>query len=383
MLLYNNLLLGIPVSVLTIANVTQSTATANIIVSFTNVLIVTNLSIAETTTNISLTQANILNIDGITINQTSDNISLVQQNILSVDNLLENINLPNLFLSQQNTIIINSVINIEAIANISLIQQNLLQINNLLTNSVINNIIFSQANILVIANLLQTITLSNAFVSVNLPIANLLTVIITNNINLIQQNTLQLADITIYSVLDNIALTSPLFSTLNQLVLRSELPAYVELFIIDCTSIQDINTIYYLTPNLNTDGVTKVNFGGQIYQPFPIQLTGLSHTSDGAYPRPRIDLANVNKVFGTLAFIYGDLVGCSVTYIRTFAMYLNSNFHLSAPPLKYYIAKKLNHDTMGMSFELRSPLDKERAVLPARQMLKRDFPGLGINKVTR
>jgi hypothetical protein len=35
----------------------------------------------------------------------------------------------------------------------------------------------------------------------------------------------------------------------------------------------------------------------------------------------------------------------------------------------------------SLSFELRSPLDSDRGMLPKRQMLKRDFPGLGINKV--
>jgi hypothetical protein len=36
-------------------------------------------------------------------------------------------------------------------------------------------------------------------------------------------------------------------------------------------------------------------------------------------------------------------------------------------------------DKPGKSL-LRSPLDKERAFLPKRQMLRRDFPGLSINK---
>ncbi len=383
MLILGNLLLNIPAVTLTVANVSNTTTTNNIVTTFTDVLVISNLSTGQTTNNIALVQQNTLTIVAILNNQTTNNLNLIQQNSLVINNLLEaNLN-SNINLIQQNTIVLFSLTNTQVVAAITLIQQNILVLANLLLAETIPNLVFSQQNILVLSNLLQAVFIDNAIVSKRLPLDNLIINSTLSVPNLIQQNVLAINNLATYFTLATPVLTSPLFSTLNKLVLRSELPAYVELFVIDCTSIPEINTIYYITPNLNTDGVTKVNFGGQVYQPFPIQLTGLSHTSDGAYPRPRIDLANVNKVFGTLAFIYGDLVGCSITYIRTFAMYLNSNFHLSAPPLKYYIAKKLNHDTMGMSFELRSPLDKERAVLPARQMLKRDFPGLGINKLIR
>ncbi len=171
---------------------------------------------------------------------------------------------------------------------------------------------------------------------------------------------------------------------------QTELPAYIELFKIDCSSIGIVGNIFYLTPNLAADGVSKVIFGGQAYDPYPIQLTGFSQSSDGAFPRPRLDVSNIygdsitgSNLFNIIVSIYEDLIGSEVTYIRTFATYLNLTSSISAPPLKFYIAKKLNHNSTGISFELRSALDKERAFLPARQMLKRDFPGLGINKAIR
>jgi len=179
----------------------------------------------------------------------------------------------------------------------------------------------------------------------------------------------------------------------DSILVQSTLPAYIELFKIDCSSIgitAGTSGVFFLTPNLASDGISKVTFAEQQYDPYPIDLTGLSQSSDGAFPRPRLSVANIYgstitgaNLFNTLVSVYEDLIGSEVTYIRTFGTYLSLSSAISAPPLKYYIAKKLNHDSTGISFELRSALDKERAYLPARQMLKRDFPGLGINKAIR
>lgn len=155
--------------------------------------------------------------------------------------------------------------------------------------------------------------------------------------------------------------------------------AYVELFDIDCTNIAGIGVVYRLTPNVNNG--SNVLFGGDTYIPYPIQITDYSQKIDGAPARPRLNISNINKVFGILSFSFEDLIGAKVTYYRTFADYLGQPTKISASPLKFEIARKTAHNMTGMSFELRSHLDKERAVLPKRQMLKRDFPGLGINKM--
>lgn len=170
--------------------------------------------------------------------------------------------------------------------------------------------------------------------------------------------------------------------TVDQVILKSELPHYVELFEIDCTNVPEINTVYYFTAMVGAAS-GSVDFGGTLYVPFPIAIDGIEQSSEGAPARPTIALANINKLMGSLSFLYEDLVGCQVTYIRTFSTYLNSPSRLSAPPLKYTVARKLSHTRVGLSWELRSPLDRERAFLPARQMLKKDFPGLGINKSIR
>jgi len=169
--------------------------------------------------------------------------------------------------------------------------------------------------------------------------------------------------------------------TVNQAILKPELPAFVELFEVDCTNIPQISTVYYITSMV--DGISNVNFGNQNYIPFPVKIEGIEQSSEGAPARPVITVSNINKLFGSLSFSYEDLVGCKVTYIRTFSTYLNTASKISAPPLKYLVAKKVMHTSKIIAWELHSFLDRERAFLPARQMLKRDFPGLGINKSIR
>lgn len=383
MLLFNNLLLNLPTVTLTIANVINNTTVGAVVLDASIHLTAANISTTQTTNNVGLIQQNNLTIANILNNQTLISPQLTQANSLNINNILTSNLINNISLTQTNNLVIANIANVTTLSSFALTQQAILTINNLLNTLTTTNINLIQSNILTLANLLINTTLSNTFATTNLPVSNLLQSTSLNSINLVQNNILIISNLLTSNTLDNIVVINPLFSTVNQLVLRSELPAYIELFTIDCTSIPEINTVYYITPHINSDGISKVFFGGQLYTPFPVQLTGFGQTADGAYPRPRLDIANINKIFGTLAFIYGDLVGCSVTYTRTFKVYLNSNFKLSAPPLKYYIAKKLNHDTMGMSFELRNALDKERAYLPSRQMLKRDFPGLGINKAIR
>lgn len=177
--------------------------------------------------------------------------------------------------------------------------------------------------------------------------------------------------------------------TIAQDVLKNEVPAFIELFDIDLSSTNEsdlVNTLLRFTPM--TDGTDLANlqnvmFGGSTYIPFPIQISGISFSSDGAPPRPQLSIANIDKTIGSFVFMYGDIIGTTVTYTRTFSTYLNTSNKISLPPLKYFVAKKLSHNRNILSFELRDFRDKERAMLPKRQMLKKDFPGLGINKYVR
>ncbi len=163
----------------------------------------------------------------------------------------------------------------------------------------------------------------------------------------------------------------------EQIAQLPEVPALVELFTIDLTPIGTPNVFYY-TPMVGSSGY--VVWDSHNYYPFPIQLVGLDTITAGAPPRAELHISNVNndKLFGTLAFAYGDLIGALVYYRRTFSNLLNTAY--ASQPYKFVVSKKSTHNKSGLIFELKSIYDKDREYLPKRQMLRKDFPGLGINK---
>lgn len=177
--------------------------------------------------------------------------------------------------------------------------------------------------------------------------------------------------------------------TISQDVLKSEIPALVELFKIDLSKTNETGlagSILYLTPMTDSSNITSpqsVIFGGNTYSPFPLQLTGIESSSEGAPARPTLAVSNISKYIGGLVFAYNDIIGAEVIYIRTLATYLGSSGAISLPPMRFQIAKKLSHNKAAISFELRQFNDKERAYMPKRQMLKKDFPGLGVNKYVK
>lgn len=173
--------------------------------------------------------------------------------------------------------------------------------------------------------------------------------------------------------------------TIQQEVFKSELSAKIELFHLDLstTGIAELATVnLYLTPSwISTTGIT---FQGNTYIPWAVLLDGEDDSSDSAPARPQLHIGNTHnnsslpaKYIGGLAFKYFDLNLATVYYHKTFEAYLASGLSV---PRKYTIARKLSHDKDSLTFELRDPTDKERSKMPHRQMLKKDFPGLGVNK---
>lgn len=164
-------------------------------------------------------------------------------------------------------------------------------------------------------------------------------------------------------------------------VLRSELPAYLQLFEFNfnTANISGLSGYFRVSPS-QSPAPTQL-FGGDAFTfNFPIDIQGIEQTSGEAPARPQLTVSNVDKYFGTLCFAFQDLVGTEVIYYRTFAPYLNQSTRLALQPLKYVIAKKLDQIKNIITFELRDPSDKDRSYMPRRQMLKKDFPGLGVNK---
>ena len=138
-----------------------------------------------------------------------------------------------------------------------------------------------------------------------------------------------------------------------------------------------------------------VVFGGQTYEPLPIEAEGFEWNGQGTLPRPRIRIANIaGTITSLLLSLPRGLEGAKVTRLRTLARFLDeANFlpyvdsgyvatgYVSAspdadpsatwPPEVYYVDRKAIETRDVVEFELASAFDLVGVRIPARQCLTR------------
>lgn len=144
----------------------------------------------------------------------------------------------------------------------------------------------------------------------------------------------------------------------------------VELFELDLSVItEDAEDVFYFTKDIFPDG-RKLQWQGNTYEPFPIEITGFETTTRGSVPQPELTAANV---LGTLASAVGsfdDLVGAKVTRRRTLGKYLDNGTSPNPleefPPDIYYIERKTSESSLSISWQLASKIDLEGLQLPRR-----------------
>lgn len=94
---------------------------------------------------------------------------------------------------------------------------------------------------------------------------------------------------------------------------------FVELYTLDCTNLG--GSVYRFTNTPASSG--SVTFGSDVYQVLPIQSSDWEFSSTANTPKPKLTVSNVNKTLLSAVVSLGDLVGATVTRIRTFAKYLD------------------------------------------------------------
>ena len=160
--------------------------------------------------------------------------------------------------------------------------------------------------------------------------------------------------------------------------------AIVELYEIDATNIG--GSIYYLSPTVSSSE-TAIVWNSQTYTPFPIASDGWTRSSDGALPRPKLQISTVDKLIQAAVISLDDLVGARVIRRRIFEQFLDGgafpNPSATFPIDDYIINQKVSQTKIMLTFELISFLDREGSKIPARQMLRTDFPGLAQTRIRR
>lgn len=123
--------------------------------------------------------------------------------------------------------------------------------------------------------------------------------------------------------------------------------------------------------------VKSIWWQGNEYAAWPVQLEGLSSSSDGSAARPTFAAGNVNGRITALCLAFDDLLKFKLTVRETLAQYLDAvNFpegNPSADPTQealeiWYIDQKTGEDGEVVQWELSSPGEIDNHGLPGRQM---------------
>lgn len=146
--------------------------------------------------------------------------------------------------------------------------------------------------------------------------------------------------------------------------------AEISLFTLDCTSVGGV-VIRFVQGMRNG---AKVKFGGIEYQPIDIQFDGLEVSGVGALPTPKITLANTDGLIQSVVNTYGDLNGCVLMRIRTFARFLDGepdadNLAYHGPDI-YQVERKVTDTPTEIAWELSASIDQQGRMLPGRPMIR-------------
>ena len=148
--------------------------------------------------------------------------------------------------------------------------------------------------------------------------------------------------------------------------------SWVDLFVLDASN--SGAGLFYFHAGTN-ELKSNIVWQGQEYIALPITATGFAYDGAG-FPRPRLQLANIQGLFSTLIRSYNDLVGATITRKRTAVRYLDAvNFSGGNPTANpaehledeiFFVTQKTSENKLYIEFELGSALDLSGVYLPSR-----------------
>ena len=158
---------------------------------------------------------------------------------------------------------------------------------------------------------------------------------------------------------------------------------------------------FHAGSSMNTNA--EIVWQGNSYQRFPIKFDGAEFTGKGQVPRPTLTVANLGGITRSGSVItvtdlmiivnlitpHNDLVDAKITRITTLASELDAvNFPSSSNPFGtpssnelpqeiFFIDRKTSESREIVQFELVGALDQANKKLPARQVTRNEFAGVG------
>lgn len=160
-------------------------------------------------------------------------------------------------------------------------------------------------------------------------------------------------------------------TTISEEVQKLDADAVVTLFRLDTSTIGG-SDVFCFTPKTTMGG--NLTFDGVVYNAIDIVASGFLFDGRGAFPQPRLQITNVGNLATAMIIANNDLVGCTLTRIRTFAKFLDDGSEPDPtkmfPPDVYTIDQKTKHSKRMVEFTLASPLDQNGRKLPRRQCFR-------------
>ena len=151
----------------------------------------------------------------------------------------------------------------------------------------------------------------------------------------------------------------------------------------------NITTTYRWHSGMTAAGAGSIVFNNQTYTPMPIEAEGFDYKSgeNESQSRPILRISNLLSTVSTILIEVNkitngnDLLNAKVTRIRTAAMFLDgeSTANTSATSRNeiYFIERKSTENRSIVEFELSQFSDLPGFKIPKRQVLPRQFPGIG------
>lgn len=119
---------------------------------------------------------------------------------------------------------------------------------------------------------------------------------------------------------------------------------------------------------------SDVVYRGITYTALPLEASGFDRSTTGQLARPSITFGNIGLAITGLANTYDDLIGSTVTRIRTLTTYLDGQPGADSDaywgPDEWIVEQKSNENKLAVKFELAVAFDLEGRSLPARRMLR-------------
>lgn len=121
-------------------------------------------------------------------------------------------------------------------------------------------------------------------------------------------------------------------------------------------------------------GTNAIVFNSFTYVPIDIEADGFEWGGSGAPPTPTLRISNVSMFAGVLVRQFGDLVGATLTRIRTYEDFLDGGATpdptMTFPIDIFRVERKVSHNKIFIEFELAVFFDQEGLKLPNRQCIR-------------